>query len=104
LAVQLWRGGLRPCHNLEKRLCADLGPKSCAVWQNDLHGAFAGSGQSHPFFGRKSVPVDKAVHALLGWDAARQDNPLCYEQLEDAPYAQVLSTIRATVEARLTPP
>jgi hypothetical protein len=108
LAVQYWRGGLRPCDNLEKRLCADLGPTSCDVWKNGLDGAYAGSGQPRRNYGGRwentDKAIDKAIDWLLGWDGARQDNPLCYEQLEDARYAEVLSTIRGAVQSRLGTP
>jgi hypothetical protein len=101
LAVELWRGGLHPCASLKKRLCADLGPTGCQVWQNDLNGAFAACGQSHDFPRNKSRVVDVAIHKLLGWDANREDNSLCYLQLDDAAYAQVLAAVRGPVESRL---
>ncbi len=97
LIAQLWRAGLRPCRNLDQRLCADLGPQDCTVWKNDLHGAFTGSSQPHTWRGNKTVAVDVAVHKLLGWDASRQDNPLCFDQLSADVYPNILSAIRTAV-------
>ena len=104
LIVQFWRGGVRPCRNLDRRLCEDLGPRGCDVWMNQLGRAVAGSSQPHEWRRNKTVVVDVAVHKLLGWDAARQDNPLCYDQLDDAVYPQILGAIRQAVAARAPTP
>jgi hypothetical protein len=104
LLGQLWRGGLRPCRNLDERLCRDLGPQSCDVWKNQLGGSMAGSSQPHEWRRNKTAVVDVAVHKLLGWNASREDNPLCYDQLDDAVYPQILAGIRAAVGARGSAP
>jgi hypothetical protein len=104
LIVQVWRGGLRPCRNLDRRICKDLGPRACDVWVNQLGRTISGSSQSHEWRRNKTVVVDVAVHKLLGWDAAHQDNPLCYDQLDDAIYPKILGAIRQAVAARAPAP
>jgi hypothetical protein len=97
LIAQLWRAGLRPCRNLDERVCADLGATDCQVWKTKLHGGLTGSSQPHDWPRNKTAAVDVAIHKLLGWDAARQDNPLCFDQLDAGVYPTLLAAIRAAV-------
>jgi hypothetical protein len=95
----LARGGLRPCERLDQRLCADLGPGACDVWTRQLQRRGAASSEPHHWRRNRTFALDLALHKLLGWDAAHADNPLCYDELEDALYPAILSSVRASVEA-----
>jgi hypothetical protein len=98
-APDLVRGGLRPCERLDQRLCADLGTEGCAVWTQYLHRGGAASGEPHHWPRNRAFILDLAIHKLLGWDAAHADNPLCYDELDPALYPQILTAVRASVDA-----
>lgn len=100
VGADLARGGLRPCDRLDQRLCGDLGPEACAVWQVHLHRAGAASSQPHHWRRNRTVVLDVALHKVLGWDAPRADNPLCYDELEDSLYPTILGAVRAAVAAQ----
>ena len=100
----LARGGLRPCDRLDRRLCADLGPAGCEVWTRRLQRRGAASSEPHHWRRNRTFALDLALHKLLGWDAARADNPLCYDELEESLYPVILSSVRASVEAAARAP
>ena len=99
LAGHVARGGLRPCERLDDRLCADLGPEDCALWKTRLGRVGSGSVQPHRLRGNRGAIWDVAVHKLLGWDMSRSDNPLCYDQLADDMYPQLLGAVRGAASA-----
>jgi hypothetical protein len=102
--VALWadvsRGGLHPCDRLDESLCRDLGPADCAFWKARLGRRGAASTEPHHLRRNKTALLDVVQHKLLGWDMAKADNPLCYDELHNDLYPTILGTVRVQVAAR----
>ena len=96
---KLARGGIRPCDRLDERLCRDLGPADCEIWKTRLGRVGSASTQPHSWRANRMVFADIAIHKLLGWDATKSDNPLCYDELGDQLYPSILAAIRDAVAA-----
>jgi len=103
IGAALWgdlsRGGLHPCDRLDERLCQDLGTADCAFWKARLGHGGAASTEPHHLRRNKTAVLDVARHKLLGWDMARADNPLCYDELQDDLYPTILGVVRTLVAA-----
>jgi hypothetical protein len=89
------RGGFYPCDRLDERICRDLGPERCHVWEADLHRVESGSVSPAPYRPRSAV-LDRIRGGVLGWDATRSDNPRCYRQLGHG-YRGLLETINGDI-------
>lgn len=87
-------GGFQPCDRLDDRICHDLGPARCSVWMYHLNRAESGSMKPERYRPRFAA-YDSLRDAVLGWDATRSNNPLCYQQLRD--YPPLLGNIAALV-------
>ena len=103
LGAALWgdlsRGGLHPCDRLDERLCQDLGPADCGFWKTRLGHGGAASTEPHHLRRNRTALLDVAQHKLLGWDMAKADNPLCYDELQDDLYPTILGVVRTVVAA-----
>src|SRR5205085_4500017 len=96
---KLARGGLRPCDRLDERLCRDLGLADCELWKAHLGRVGSASVQPHPWRANRMIFADLALHKLLGWDASKSDNPLCYDELGGVLYPKILAAVRGAVAA-----
>jgi hypothetical protein len=93
------RGGFYPCERLDERICTDLGHERCYVWEGDLHRVESGSVTPAPYRST-SIVFDRIREGVLGWNATRSDNVLCYRQLSHG-YRGLLETINGEINKYL---